>query len=62
MSVLCASDYKRLYVDTDGYNFTRTIKVLKSIRFYGQQFGSMHAPQTRNSSFLMALYIKTHLD
>lgn len=52
------SVYRCLYADTQGYTFTRSIKVIKSIRLYGQQFGSMRDPRTRNSSFVIALWAK----
>lgn len=39
--------YKYLYDDdTEKYNFTRTIKILKSIKIYGQQFGSLRDVRT----------------
>ena len=53
------SVYNYLYhVNTREYTFTRTIKIIKSIRLYGQRFGSLRDPRTINSSFLMASWAK----
>ena len=65
VSMLCPDDfiniksaYKCLYADTQGYTFTRSVKIIKSIRLYGQQFGSMRDPRTRKSSFVIASWAK----
>ena len=64
-AILCSSDvdslksvYKHMYGDLEGFVFTRTIKIIKSVRIYGQQFGSLRDPRTKNSSFLMATWSK----
>ena len=62
-SVLCSSDFENLKIvykyiynctTVDSYVFTRSIKVLKTLRIYGQQFGSTRDPRTRNSAFILA--------
>lgn len=65
MSVLSSDDfsnikvvYKYLYNDAEHYSFTRTIKIIKSMKIYGQRFGSSHDPRTRNSSHLMVSWAK----
>ena len=64
-SMMTASDleplktvYAHLYGDIRKFTFTRTIKVIKSVRVYGQQFGSMRDPRTKNSCFLIAKWSK----
>lgn len=49
--------YDYIYAGNN-YVFTRTVKILKSVRIYGQQFGSLRSPRTKNSSFLMAKWAK----
>lgn len=65
MSILTPDDfiniktvYKCLYDDTEEYTFTRTIKIIKSMKIYDQQFGSMRDARMTNSSFLMASWAK----
>ena len=50
--------YSHMYANVESYKFTRTIKILKSIRLYGQQFGSRRDPRTTNSAFVIATWAK----
>ena len=48
--------YSHMYCDIDGYIFTRTIKTIKTLRLYNQQFGSLRDRQNKGSSFLLAIW------
>ena len=62
-SILSTSDfenlkvvYKNLYDNDENHVYTRSIKILKTLRIYGQQFGSIRDPRTKNNSFILAAW------
>ena len=50
--------YKFLYNDVSAFIFTRTIKVIKTVRIYDQQLGSMHNSRNMSSSYIMPLWAR----
>ena len=65
VSLLCPEDfvslktvYKFMYHNIDNFLFTRTIKIIKTIRLYNQQFGSLRDRRNKSSSFLLAIWAK----
>lgn len=48
--------YKNLYSNDDNYVYTRSIKILKTLRIYGQHFVSVRDPRTKNNSFVLAAW------
>lgn len=61
LSLLCPEDFELLkcvygliYQNANDFVFTRTVKVIKSIRVYGQQLGSLRDRRNKSSSFVSA--------